>query len=305
MPNATARAYRVGYVKETTQGTTPASPLKLLRTTGGGGTFSPQSTQSEELGQNEVSDVIRTGVELGGSFNFLLSYGLIDELLEGIMGGAWTTNVLKVGSTKIPFTFEDQYPDVPLYNTFRGALIQQITLTFARDQVVSGSVQYRAMSLVSGAVSAGTGGPTAAPTNAVMGPVNEIRAAMEGGSKNLLSDGITEFSLTISRPMIAQPTLGSLSLIGLDADALSLTGQFTVYYPDDALYAKLRADTTTSLSFTVGGASTLRYVFLMSRVRLTGGGPQAAQRGQAIRATYQFQATLDPTNSTLQITRTP
>jgi hypothetical protein len=135
--------------------------------------------------------------------------------------------------------------------------------------------------------------------------VSEIQVVTEGGSKNLLTEGITAMSLEFSRPVIAQPGMGTLALLGLDPAQFSLKGSFTVYYPDDVIFAKYRNNTMTSLALTVGGSSTLRYAFLMSKVRLLSGGPQAAQKGQAIAQTFGFQAVYDATNSTCQITRTP
>jgi hypothetical protein len=305
MPNATAGRYRAAFIKEVTFGTTPAAALTIFRGTGGGGALTAQSAESQELGLAEVPDVVRTGVELGGTMPFELSFGALDVFLESIFGAAWATNVLKVGSTKIGLTIEDQYPDVPLYNTWRGCLIESLRLNFALGSIATGQIGYRAISSAHAATSAGTGGPTAAPTNAVMGPVSEIQAATEGGSKNLLTEGITAFSLEIARPVIPQPGLGTLNLLGMDPAQFSLKGSFSVYYPDDTIFAKYRNNTMTSLAFTVGGASTLRYAFLMSKVRLTSGGPQAAQKDQAIAQTYQFQAVYDATNSTCQITRTP
>lgn len=310
MPNATSSGYKFAYLSETTPGTTPASAMKLMRVTGGGGKLAASATESGEIHLAEVPDVIRTGVEATGQVSGEVSYGALDDLIPGILGQAdWTTNTVKVGTTKRTFTFEDQYTDAGIYVPWRYSLVESLSLSFAVGSVPTFSLGY-----VSGApptaaatATAGTGAATAAPTNDVMSPVGSIQVAQEGGSGSLLAGapGITAFSIEITRPTIKQPQLGTLALASADPSRLMVQGSFSVYFATKALLDKYLADTMTSLSFTVGGASNKKYNFLMSKVRLKDGGPAQVAKDQPVVQTYQFQAVYDATNSTILITRTP
>lgn len=309
MPNAIARNFRVGYVAEVTPGTTPASPLKIIRTTGGNGTFSPTAIESPELHISETTDLVRTAVDSTHKINGVLSYGTLDDFLEAILMGTWTSNAVQAGNTKRTFTIEDQYTDAGVYVPWKGCLVRKVDLNFALGSIPTFVVESQVGFPPAAAATetAGTGAATAANTNAVMSPVSSIQAAQEGGSGSLLAGapGVVSISLSIERPVVRQPQLGSLSDAQTDVDNLMVKGSFDVYFPAKTLYDKLLADTLTAFNFTVGGASALKYAFLLSKVKFNDGGPQEPQRGQPITQRYNFTALYDATNSSLKVTRTP
>jgi hypothetical protein len=307
MPNATSAGYRVGYVAEVTPGTTPAAALKLLRMTSGGGKVSAQTVESDEIHLVEVPDVIRVGADGAGSMSFELSYGALDDFLQGIFAATWATNVLKVGTTKSTFTIEDQYTDIPRFIPFKGCLIDSLSISVQQGSKITGKVGYTAGTIptVSSATTAGTGGPTAAPTNTIMSPVGSVQLIQEGGALDLKALGVTAFSLDITRAGIKQPQLGTLSLSSLDAGRFTLKGSVSMYVSAATLLDKYLADTQTSLALTLGGSAALKYAFLMSKVRFTDGGIQELSKDSAAIQTFGFQATYDVTNTTCQITRTP
>jgi hypothetical protein len=307
MPNATSAGYRVGYVAEVTAGTTPASPLKLIRLTSGGGKISAQSVESDEIQLAEVPDVIRVGADGSGSISYEVSYGALDDFLQGIFSATWATNVLKVGTTKSTFTIEDQYTDVPRFIPYKGCLIDSLSFSLQQGSKITGKAGYTVgtMPAASSATTAGTGGPTAAPTNDIMSPVGSVQLVQEGGALDIKALGVTAFSLDITRAGIKQPQLGTLSLSSLDAGRFVMKGSVSMYVSSATLLDKYLADTQTSLALTIGGAAAKKYAFLMSKVRFTDGGIQELSKDSAAIQTFGFQATYDATNTTCQITRTP
>jgi hypothetical protein len=309
--NATARGYRAAFLREITQGTTPATAPTLLRTTGGGMKIAAQTVESEEVQLIEVPDVIRTGVEGTGSINFEYSYGGIHPLLEGLFNSTFATNVLRVGSTAQFFTIEDQFTDIARFLTARGCVIEGITVTLAQGQKITGTVTYRAMTVPATmtAVTAFTGAPIAAPTNAIMSPVGSVRLVQEGGALDLGPAGIgtTGFTIEMARTGIAQPQLGSTALSGLDHGTFMCKGTIALYMPAgaSALVDKYLADTSTSLALTLGGASTLRDAYLFSNVKFTDGGPSEMSRNSPAILNLSWQALATTPNTTVQVTRTP
>lgn len=309
--NATARGYRVAYIKEVTQGTTPATAPTILRTIGGGMKVSAQTVESEELQLTEVPDVIRTGVEGTGTINFEYSYGGIHPMLEGLFGGTFTTNVLKVGTTPTFFTFEDQFTDISRYLASKGCVVEGISISLAQGQKITGTITYRALSVPATMAAATVFGaaPNAAPTNPIMSPVGSVRLIQEGGALDLGPAGIgtTGFTIEMTRPGIPQPQLGSTGLSGLDHGTFVCKGTLGLYVPAGAstLVDKYLADTETSLALTLGGASTLRDAYLFSKVKFTDGGIGEMQRNSAANLNLSWQALYNATNSTVQVTRTP
>lgn len=78
------------YIKESTIGQTPSAALKQLRMTGESLKDAFNTVQSNEIRDDrQISDVIRTLVTPSGGFNFELSYGTYDEILEGAMYNEW------------------------------------------------------------------------------------------------------------------------------------------------------------------------------------------------------------------------
>lgn len=309
--NASARGYRVAYIKEVTQGTTPTTAPTLLRTTGGGMKISAQTVESDELQLTEVSDVIRTNVDGTGTINFEYSYGGIHPLLEGLFGGVFSTNVLKVGTTPTFFTIEDQFTDISRYLAAKGCVIEGISITLAQGQKITGTVTYRALTPPTSMASATVFGTAAnaAPTNPIMSPVGSVRLIQEGGALDLGPAGIGTLGFTIemTRTGIAQPQLGSTALSGLDHGTFVCKGTVALYVPAgaSALMDKYLADTQTSLALTLGGASSLRDAYLFSKVRFTDGGIGDMQKNASANLNLSWQATYDATNSTVQVTRTP
>jgi len=309
MPNASAAGFRVGFIAEVTPGTTPAAALTLMRTTGGNGKFSPSSAESSELQLQEISDLVRTAADANGTIDGELSYSTLDPFVEAILGGTWATNNVQVGTTKRTFTIEDQYTDAAIFVPWRYSLIEKLSLSFALGSIPTTKVEYVCGTVPTSAttVTAGTGAALAANSNAIMSPVTSVRAAQEGGSGSLLAGtpGLTAFNIEITRPVIKQPQLGSLSLASADPSQIMVKGSFSCYWASKSIYDKLLADTLTSLSFEVGGASSLKYLFLMSKVRLADGGPVSPTRNQPVLQTYNFQSVFDTSNSSLKVTRTP
>jgi hypothetical protein len=311
MSRATARGYRVAFLNEVTQGTTPATAPTLLRTTGGGMTPAASSVESEEVQLVEVPDVIRTNVDGTGTINFEYSYGGIHPLLENLFGAAFTTNVLRVGSTLRTCTIEDQYTDIGRYMAARGCIIEGISITLQQGSKITGTITYRALIPPTSFATATvfSAAPTAAPTNPIMSPVGSVQLIQEGGSLNLGPSGIGTLGLTINmtRQGIPMPQVGTTALAGLDQGTFVCTGTLSLYVPTGAtaLIDKYLSDTSTSLALTLGGASTLRDAYLFSNVKFTEGGIGEMSRNSPANLNLTWQALASSPNTTVQVTRTP
>lgn len=309
MPNATAAGYKFAYLAEVTPGTTPSSALKLMRNVGGGGKLTAQSAESDEIHLAEVPDVIRTGVDANGVVNGEPSYSALDDIMEAILGGTWTTNVLQAGVVARTFTCEDQYTDAGVYMPWKYSIWDSLSIGFQQGAKPNFKATYvcAAPPTAGSTSTAGTGAATAAPTNDIMDPIGSIQLAQEGGSGSLLAGapGVTAFSIDITRPVIKMPQLGTLSLAGAVSERLAVKGSISLYFATKALLDKYLANTQTSLALTVGGASAKKYAFLMSKLRFVDGGVQEVAKSQAVIQTYNYQATYDATNSSLKVTRTP
>lgn len=303
MSIATTAQYQFGYLAETTWGTTPAAALTKLRITGENLIASTQTAKSQEiLGNREVQDIIRTGRGSQGSFNFELSYGNLDALLEGVFMATWATNVLEVGSTFKSYTMEKQFLDVGRYHTYTGQVINGMSLSIRPGSIITGSMEVLGKAPTVGSSSAGTGAIVAAPTNPVMNAVDYIQTLEEGGSP---IGNVMGIDLNIRNNMRQQMALGDVDPIGMGLGQFEVEGGMELYFEDDTVYSKYLAFTTSSLQFVLGGASSLNYDFLISKLKYIGTEVVATGPNSDIMARTSFNAFIDASNTTLQLTRTP
>lgn len=89
---ADTSAVELGYVLESSWGTTPSSVLTNLRVTSE--SLNPDETTavSDEIrADGQIIDVLRTGISASGGFGFNLSYGEFDPFFAGALRGAWAS----------------------------------------------------------------------------------------------------------------------------------------------------------------------------------------------------------------------
>ena len=108
MSTATGSELRVGYVAESTIGTTPATPaFKVLETTGFNVNLTKELIEATLLGGRDRKCLRHGNRTVGGDIPSLLIYGHQDELLEAALGGTWsaaaTTGSVSLSATTTSF----------------------------------------------------------------------------------------------------------------------------------------------------------------------------------------------------------
>ena len=295
---------KMGYSAETTWGTTvAANPITLLRYVSGSMKTDTTSTMSAEIGTSrEVSDHIRTQARGNGQINLEWSYGSFDDILEALLGGTWTTNVLKVGTVKRSFTFERQFTDITQFEAYKGAIITGVTLNAGIGKVIDGSFSFMSKAGVSAGATVGTG-TTAVNTNPIFNPIDHIQLVREGGVGSI--PGVTEFTVNLRQNGIDFGQIASIDPANIQAGRFEADGTISVYKQDATYLAKYLDWTTTSLQFDIGGAANLKYSLLFSKVKLSQAETPNGGINQPLVEKFNWTAFLDATDTTLKITRTP
>ena len=111
MTIATGSRHDMAYIEEVTFGTTPATPpFKAIRHTGTTLGLSKDAIESEELREDRQIAHYRHGNKaVSGDINFELSDGSFDDLIEAVMCGAWTADVVKTGHHRSKLPCRDNY----------------------------------------------------------------------------------------------------------------------------------------------------------------------------------------------------
>lgn len=92
MPTASGARVRMAYVKEVTQGVNPGGTTKILRTTSRQINLQKNILESNEVRADRQKKDVRHGfLRVAGALGFELSIGAYDDMIEGLLGGTWTT----------------------------------------------------------------------------------------------------------------------------------------------------------------------------------------------------------------------
>jgi hypothetical protein len=297
---------RLAYIAETTWGTTPATPaFTNARFTGEGLSPNIDNITSNEIREDRnVTDLIQVGQSSGGTVDFELSYGAFDDWLESVLYGTWATNVLINGNTENSFTIEKTFETgaTDQYHRFTGAIASSMSLSAQIDQVVTGSFEFLGkgastdQAIITGATY--TPGPSNPVINAA---TNFANLAITG----VTSPEVTAINLNVTNNLRTQKVLGSLDARGIGTGRFEVTGDLTAYFENEELFDLYLNGTSADLSFKLGGASSLNYVFDMGTIKFETGEVLAGGNDQDLLAVMTFRALFDGVDNTLKITRTP
>lgn len=302
---AEASETTLAYIAEATAGTTPATPaFKFLRLTNESLNAEFDTLTSNELRPDAtVADVRRTGLSVSGDLAFELHRDSgFEDILAASIRGTWATNTLKGGVAKPSFTFERKVIGLSAttYFRFAGCRISGLSLSFAPDDIITGSLKVMgtAHPLPTTAILTGATYGNAS-TSAPMSGVDVTSLAVSGVT------GVDYSALTIEvdNNMRIQRRLGSVAARGVGYGRRQVTGTLTAYFEDINAYTAFINNTTPSIIATASDG-TNSYTITLPRVRFTGGDVPNPGNDQDIMLTLNWQAIYDSTLLTdIQIVR--
>lgn len=307
---------RLGFIREVTPGTTPATPaFNLIRTTGEGLEYNPSVAMSAELNaQRMLADTTLTSIAAGGSLNFELAYNTnFNSLWEALFcstygtalnGGAapagWTLgNTLWWGGTTYRYhTFEKTVFDTagnPFYFRFPGSVLNKATLNFNAGAIITGTLDVLSRD-APGATTAIVGSTyVAESTNPIMRAPLFNTLKINGSASTTT---VKQMQVQINNNFRALPGLGYIGPRDTIAGRaeVKLTGQ--LYFEDLTYYNFLTNQTTTfSMEFwqndDVGTPNTYKFYFpklKMAKAKIVAGGIN-----QDLLVDFEANALLDTT----------
>jgi hypothetical protein len=293
-------------IPEVTYGTTPTTPAFLAirhkATTLG---VKKDTLMSEEIRNDRQLTDFRMGQrQVGGNIEVELSGDAqLDAMLEALMGGTWTGDVLKAGTTRRSFSFlrvfEDMVAGSRKYHLTKGGEIASMELKVTAKSVTSLTFEVMGKTLTF---------ETAAPVSSTFGALSTT-GVMDGFTGSISEGGsaiaiVTEVSFKLENNMERRFAIGSTDTLLPTQGRSIVTGSLTAYFESDALYQKFLSDTESTLDFTLSNGS-YSYAFSFPKIKYTDGNPDV-QGEKAILLTMPFQAVYDGVALTqLSITRTP
>ncbi|MGJ8685828.1 MAG: phage tail tube protein [Spongiibacteraceae bacterium] len=299
------------YVPELVAGTTPVdSPnWQTLRVTGESLQANPQKQTSNEIRADRQSGgSFLTSMDIGGDLNFEFSATTFDDLMEMALGGTWTADVLKVGSTERSITVEKQYLDlaVPEYHNFTKVRTNTWTLDAAHGDAVTGTFGLMGSGFetpIPTASSVGAGSVAAATATAILNGSSHMSGITVDGVDESDACLVRSISLSQSNNMAALNALGKLAPCDHNLGGFELTGSIEMYFRDSSLYEKAISNEYIEIQYTITDG-TNSYLIFLPRVDLKGA-PDGASRNTELMLKLDFTAHYDDTEaSSIVITRT-
>lgn len=287
------------YVKETTPGTTPASPsMTELDHNSCSLTLTRDTFTSNALRHDRQIPFHRTGVDkIGGDIAFDFVAAEYDPFLEAALAGNWTDNVLKAGTAVHAFTFERAFKNIGQYATYMGCFVNQLSLSIKPNEMITGT-----FSIVGLSGEKGETPLSASPTPAPEGdPFDSFRGSLKIDDTEIAV--VTGIDLTLNNGIEPQYALFSRSAQAVSWGRSTLSGTLSAFYVDGNLPEHFINDARVKLEFTLERGE-YSYTFLIPNITLTGAEDSAQSEGP-ISLSVPWSAALDATLGTnFQITRT-
>ena len=300
----------IAIAAESTFGTSPTTGFKTFRYTGESLNYNISNTQSAQIrADRNVNELVRTDASASGDLNFELSYGTIDDLLEGLLCSSWDTNVLKNGAVAKSFSIEKNFGTgvTNPFHLFKGMTPSSMGLSVSAGDMVTGNMSFLGKEMATAGSKQNSSAIAAATTSSVMNAVNNV-AILTEGTTNMLgasSDKVMSLDISIENNLRVRNSIGTLGATSIGMGQFVVTGSMSVYFASGGVFNKFLNNTDSSLSFQVSDG-TNSYTFLLPKIEYTGGQVVAGSTNSDVMAEMEFQAKYDATTAnqcTLKITR--
>jgi len=288
----------LSYITETTFGTTPAGNFQNLPFTSHSLNMTKDRVEGTDIQADRMSRVDRHGNrQVAGDIVGDLRDGDFDELLESAMLSAWSTNVLKIGTTPKYFSIEDYAADIDQARLFTGCSVNSLAVSLAPNAMVTGTFGLVGKSMTLSA--------TEKTQDAASGasPFDSYSGDLEiGGSTSAI---VTAMDFTLTNSFAPTFVVGDDSAPALEVGNAVVEGTLSAYFEDASLINRFVNETETPLKVTVGDnagtPNTMEFFFPRCKINSADVGVE----GPTSRiVNLSFVALRDPTEATnLRITR--
>jgi hypothetical protein len=290
----------LAFIKETTFGTTPATPaLQTLNTASHDLNANIEYIPNPVMRSDRQKSAPNPGNQSAvGQVAGPLHWNAYDALLEGLFCSTWASNVLTNGLTRSTYTFERAQLDNSIYGIGKGMFVNTGSITFASGQNVDVTLDMIGKSFEWTSASVDADGYTA-PVSANVLCKPGLGTVKEGGVTIAL---VTNCTLNFANNAEPNYVYGNNYMPDFSLGEFAVTGTLTLYWPDKSIIEKFTKNTQSALEITASdGVHT--YTFTLPKVTYTGGSAPVNAQG-SLTIDMPFEATLDPvTGYTARITR--
>lgn len=293
---------RLAYVPEVTFNVTPATPqlTELPKQSMTIGITKALMTDPTITSDRLQAEDRHGNITVGGDLVATLRHGIYDSLLESVIGGTWTTNVLKNGLTQgitpRSFTVEKGFRDVGKYEVYTGVRVNTFNL-----EINPGSICTATFGLLgAGATVSATPLDASVPLPASAPAMSHVGGQITVGGTNAIATACT---INIDNGMTSAYAIGSSTAKDVVWAESIVSGSVTFYVESDLTkfnYFLKEQSTSMSILLTDGTDS---YTIVIPRVKFNSADTPIPGSGLLF-MTVNWKAAKDAaTGASIQITR--
>ena len=293
---------------ETVYGTTPANPeFSRLGITGTTLALSKSVIESETIrSDRQLTDVRHGNRQIAGDISYELNYDGFSAILEAVMGGTWTADVLVPGTTRRSFSILRHFTELAgaayPFHRFVGCEFNTFSLTVAPDAIVKGTFGVMGKNWII-EQTAPVGTTYAADTPSSLKPFDSFTGTVEIDGVPVAT--VTEITMTLENGMEPRFVVGSDTTRQPKIGKTRVTGSLTLYFEDSVMLQAFNGGVKKSLKFTLEDLDGNTLEFNLPSILGTGG--QVDVQGEAdITIPFPFSAIYEDgagTPNALVITR--
>ncbi len=212
-----------------------------------------------------------------------------------IVQGSIITNGVAAES----YNLERLYTEDDKVALFTGMMLDQLDLTIASEQIITGSASFIGHKEYDLAASVAEG-YIVAPTTEVMSSVDNLSLLSAAGE----DASVAQFNLQIRNNLRGKSKVGTVGYFEVGSGTLEVTGNYTAYYIDSTLYKKYLSQEGIGLYFIIEDAAGNAYLVELPEVKLTTGSRSGGAIDTDIMSEHAFSAYRHPTlGYTIRITK--
>lgn len=268
MPIASGSRVGVSYVAEATAGTTPGIPsMKTFRATTRNLNLSKNNIQSAEVRPDRMRRSSRHGFKSAqGTLGAEIAPNDHDDFLEAALSGAWTTDVLQIGTNLRTFSIERRFTDIAQYQAFAGCAINSMRMQMQPDSMAT--IEFGIVGMSGGGFSATSLGTPAAAVD------DEPFTALDG---SLSIDGtpisvVTGIDFELNNNRSVQGVVGADTSPGVFEGEAILTGNMTAFFEDAGLVNNFVNETDIAMQVVLqNAAGTKSHTWAFHKLKVNGG----------------------------------
>ena len=290
----------LSFVTESTFGTTPAGTFANLPFSTHSLNLTKDRLAGNDIQADRMPRVDRHGNrQVGGDIVVDLRDGDYDAFLEAAMLNAWSTNVLKVGTTPKFFSIEDYAADIDQARLFTGCTVSTMGISLAPNQMVTTTFGMVGKDMtISDTQKTQSAASGAAPFDSYSGDV-----AIGNVASSSAVAIVTGLDFTLTNSFAPTFVIGDDSAPSLEYGRAEIEGTLTAYFEDASLINRFLNETESELEVSIADPASNSLSFLFPRIKINSADVGVDGPGSRI-INMSFVALYDSTEtSNLVITR--